>query len=109
MIKIIALPGIRDSQCGFKLFRGSVAKDIFKRMRIYGKNMKELDKPYTGAWDVEVLYLAKKLGYNVKQVPIVWTHVKTTRVSAVRDSVKMAFDVLKIRLNDLMGLYNTAK
>lgn len=109
MIQIIALPGIRDSQCGFKLFRGSVAKDIFKRMRIYGKNMKELDKPYTGAWDVEVLYLAKKLGYNVKQVPIVWTHVKTTRVSAVRDSVKMAFDVLKIRLNDLMGLYNTAK
>jgi len=78
-------------------------------MRVYGKNTKELDKPYTGAWDVEVLYLAKKLGYNVKQVPIVWTHVKTTRVSPVRDSIKMGFDVLKIRLNDLMGLYNTAK
>ncbi|GIW69560.1 MAG: glycosyl transferase [Patescibacteria group bacterium] len=108
IIQIVALPGIRDSQCGFKLFKGKVAKDIFSRLRVYGKETKELSKPYTGAWDVEVLYLAKKLGYNVKQVPIVWTHVKTTRVSPVRDSVKMLFDVLKIRFNDLRGLYKSA-
>lgn len=109
LIQIIALPGIRDSQCGFKLFKKEAAKDIFKRMRVYGKDTKELTKPFTGAWDVEVLYLSKKLGYNVKQVPIVWTHVKTTRVSPVRDSVKMALDVLRIRLNDLLGRYDTAR
>ncbi len=109
MIQILALPGIKDSQCGFKLFKGPVAKDIFGRMKVYGKDTKELDKPYTGAWDVEVLYLANKLRYNIKQVPIVWTHVKTTRVSPVRDSIKMALDVLKIRMNDLRGLYKTAK
>ncbi len=55
IIQIVALPGIRDSQCGFKLFKGKVAKDIFSRMQVYGKDTKELDKPYTGAWDVVVL------------------------------------------------------
>ncbi len=107
-VQAVALPGISDSQCGFKLFKGTVAKDIFSRLKIYGDKVRDTDKPYFGAWDVEVLYIAKKLGYTVKQVPVVWTYVRTTRLSPIRDSVKMALDVLKIRLNDLKGQYNTA-
>ena len=107
-VQAVALPGISDSQCGFKLFKGSVAKDIFSRLRIYGDKVRDTDKPYFGAWDVEVLYIAKKLGYTVKQVPVVWTYVRTTRLSPIRDSIKMAVDVLKIRLNDIKGQYNTA-
>lgn len=108
-VRIFALPGINDSQCGFKLFKGNVAKDVFSRLSLYNGNSKELDVAYTGAWDVEVLYIAQKLGYKIKQVPVVWTFVKTTRISAVRDSVKMFIDLLKIRFNDLRGKYSSAQ
>ncbi|OGC38365.1 hypothetical protein A3K42_00590 [candidate division WWE3 bacterium RBG_13_37_7] len=111
MVQIIALPGINDSQCGFKLFKKSVAKKIFGMMDVYNTNAKELKEPYTGAWDVEVLFLARKLKYTIKEVPVQWIYVKTTRVSPLRDSFKMAKDVLIIRLNDLSGKYKvkTAK
>jgi dolichyl-phosphate beta-glucosyltransferase len=109
LIQIIALPGITDSQCGFKLFKGSVAKEIFKRLSIYGEESVDIDKPYVGAWDVEVLYLARKLGYTIKQVPVTWTFVKTTRVSPIRDSFKMAWDVLMVRINDMRGKYRSAQ
>jgi len=100
------LPGIKDSQCGFKLFTKTAAKDIFSRLKIYGQEAKELDKAYLGAFDVEVLYLARKQKFKIKEVPVVWTYVKTTRLSPFADSIKMALDVLKVRLNDLRGLYS---
>jgi len=105
-VRTIALPGIKDSQCGFKLFTKTAAKDIFSRLKIYGQEAKELDKAYLGAFDVEVLYLARKQKFKIKEVPVVWTYVKTTRLSPFADSIKMALDVLKVRLNDLRGLYS---
>jgi len=54
---------------------------------------------------VEVLYLAKKLGFKVKEVPVTWMYVKTQRINPIKDSVKMALDVLKVRVNDIRGLY----
>jgi dolichyl-phosphate beta-glucosyltransferase len=107
-VQLMALPGINDSQCGFKLFKRKAAKDIFSRLSIYGSEAKVLKSAYLGAFDVEVLYLARKLKYNIKQVPVVWTHVKTNRISPFRDSYKMAMDVLKVRINDLKGKYDTA-
>lgn len=109
LVQLIALPGISDSQCGFKLFKGDVAKDVFSRLSIYGVKAVDIEKPYLGAWDVEVLYLARKLGYTIKQVPVTWTFVKTKRLSPVKDSLKMAWDVLKIRVNDLRGKYRSAQ
>ncbi len=108
-VQLIALPGITDSQCGFKLFKKNAIKDIFSRSQIYGGDSKQLKDAYLGAWDVEMLYLARKLGYNVKQVPVTWVHVKTTRISPLRDSVKMALDVLKVRINDIRGKYSSAQ
>jgi dolichyl-phosphate beta-glucosyltransferase len=108
-VQLIALPGIQDSQCGFKLFKKKAAKDIFSRLQIYGSDSKQIKGAYFGAWDVEVLYLARKLGYTVKQVPVTWVHVKTTRISPIKDSFKMASDVIKVRMNDLKGKYNTAQ
>ena len=105
-VRTIALPGINDSQCGFKLFNKTAAKEIFKRLKIYGQEAKVLDKAYLGAFDVEVLYLARKLQYKIKEVPVVWTYVKTTRLNPLQDSMKMAMDVLKVRLNDIKGLYS---
>ncbi len=104
-VQIIALPGISDSQCGFKLFKKKAAKDIFGRLLIYGSDTKEIDTAYLGAWDVEVLYLAKKLGYTIKQVPVTWVYVKTKRLNPIKDSCKMLLDVLKVRVNDARGKY----
>lgn len=108
-VRMVALPGITDSQCGFKLFRKKAAKDIFSRLQIYGSEAKNIKGAYFGAWDVEVLYLARKLRYTVKQVPVTWVHVRTTRISPLKDSVKMALDVIKVRINDLKGKYGSAQ
>ncbi len=105
-VQLIALPGIKDSQCGFKLFKKDVAKDIFERLTIYGDQSKVLEDAYLGAFDVEVLYIALKLDYKIKEVPVKWVHVKTNRLSPLRDSLKMAKDVIKVRLNDLKGVYS---
>jgi len=58
-----------------------------------------------GAWDAEVLFIARKLGYKIKEVPVEWTYVKTTRLNVLSDSFKMARDILLIRLNDIKGKY----
>lgn len=109
LVQFIALPGIKDSQCGFKLFKRDVARKIFSMLKIYGDSSKELKDPYLGAWDVEVLFIAKLMGCRIKEVPVHWTYVKTTRLHPLRDSIKMTTDLLKIRLNALGGKYKTAQ
>lgn len=108
-VQLFAIPGIQDSQCGFKLFTNKSAKDIFGRSAIYGSGTKEIKSAYFGAWDVEVLYIARKLGYKIKQVPVTWVYVKSKRFNPLGNSVKMALDVLKIRLNDIRGKYKSAQ
>jgi len=108
LVRIVALPDLKDTQCGFKLFTKRCVQDVFPRMYTI-KNAKELKKPYTGAWDVEVLLIARSLGYKIKSVPVTWVYVKTTRVSPVSDSLKMAFEVLQIKLRLLRGKYKTAQ
>jgi dolichyl-phosphate beta-glucosyltransferase len=106
LVQLLVLPGIKDSQCGFKLFRGDVAKRLFDNLEI-GTSTKELKAAYTGAWDVEILYMARLLGYNIKEVPIKWIFVKTTRISPIRDSIKMFKEILHIKKKALLGKYNT--
>lgn len=105
-VQLIAIKGISDTQCGYKLFKRKAAQDIFARLKIYGDSAKELEKPYLGAWDVEVLFVAKKLGYKIKEVPVVWTYVTERNLNHVEDSLKMLIDVIKVRINDFKGLYN---
>ncbi|MBD3366141.1 glycosyltransferase [candidate division WWE3 bacterium] len=105
-VQVVALPGIKDSQCGFKLFKNEVAKDIFSRLTIYGEDAPEIKKAYMGAFDVEVLFIALQLGYKIKEVPVKWVYVETTRLNPLSDSIDMALDVLKVRLNTLKGVYN---
>lgn len=109
LVQAVAIPGIKDSQCGFKLFKKKAAKDIFGRMVVYGTNTKETGGAFFGAWDVEVLFLARKLGYKIKQVPVTWIYVKSKKFNPLKNSVKMAFDVLKVRINDLTGKYKIAQ
>jgi len=105
IVQTLALPGIKDSQCGFKLYKAAAAKNVFSKLKVYGESAPVVDKAFLGAFDVEMLYVAKKMGYKVKEVPVVWTHVKTTRINPIVDSIKMFKDVLLVRLNDLKGMY----
>lgn len=106
LVQFLILPGIKDSQCGFKLFRSAVAKKLFDNLEISSVT-KEIKIAYTGAWDVELLYIAKLLGYTIKEVPVKWIFVRTTRVSPLRDSIKMIKEILHIKKKALFGKYNT--
>lgn len=106
LVKLIALRGIEDTQCGFKLFKAAAAKEILKRIKIYGEGeTEELTTPYLGAFDVELLFLAQKLGYKIKEVPVTWHYAATQQLDPIKDSLRMARDVLMVRLNDLRGMY----
>ncbi len=107
LVKLIALRGIEDTQCGFKLFKAAPAKEILKRLKIYGQEeTEELKTPYLGAFDVEILFLAQKLGYKIKEVPVTWHYAATQQLDPIKDSLRMARDVLMVRLNDLLGKYD---
>ena len=94
-----------DTQCGFKLYKGDIGREIFTKLVVYGDNLPKITKPFFGAFDVEVLYCAKELGYTVKEVPVKWNYVPTTRLNIVANSVKMGRDVLRIKLTGLKGAY----
>jgi dolichyl-phosphate beta-glucosyltransferase len=86
MVQSLLLPGIWDTQCGFKLLRGEVARGLARDLQIDGF-----------AYDVELLYLAKRAGYRICEIPVRWMNSDITRVSALRDSSRMLRDILRIR------------
>ena len=94
LVRTLAVPGIQDTQCGFKAFTRQCAQDVFKRQRIVGFG-----------FDVEVLFVARRLGYGIKEVPVTWEYAASSRVDPVKDTVRMFRDVLAVRWNDLRGLY----
>lgn len=94
VVQILATPGIWDTQCGFKLFRGDVAERLFKLQTLDGF-----------AFDVEVLYLAHKFRYRIAEVPVRWLNDPNTKVQTLKHGMQMLRDLLIIRLNDLKGRY----
>ena len=94
-VKLLILRGFEDTQCGFKCFRDAVAEDLFSRQRSNG-----------WSFDVEVLYLARRLGYRIREVPISWYYQSDSRVRLMGDSLRMFFDLLRIRWNGFRGIYD---
>jgi glycosyltransferase involved in cell wall biosynthesis len=90
---LIGLP-FKDTQCGFKAFRRSAAGPVFERQTIMGFG-----------FDPEILYIAKKRGLRLREIPVRWDHVEGTTVRFLRDSCRMFLDLLRIRWNDLCGKY----
>lgn len=103
VVQLVAIGGIHDTQCGFKLFKAHVAKDLFNSLAVYAKGKET--SAFTGAFDVELLYIAQKRRYKIAEVPVSWKYVKTIRVNPLRDSVRMFVDVVRIRMTDLIGGY----
>ncbi|NPA93789.1 MAG: glycosyltransferase family 2 protein [Chloroflexi bacterium] len=98
MVQALALPGFRDTQCGFKCFRGEVADDVFRYQTMTGMS-----------FDVEILFIARRRGYRIVEVPITWYFDPDSRVRLVHDSMRMAIDLLAIRWNALRGRYDPPK
>lgn len=107
-VQILAVPGIQDTQCGFKLFSATATEKLFNSLVVYGQQ-KERQDAFTGAFDVEILFLARKSGYRIKEVPILWKHNETDRVSPIKDSLRMLIDIIKIRVAYLLGKYQITR
>ena len=94
-IRLLILPGLQDTQCGFKCFRAEVADKIFRCQSISG-----------WSFDIEVLYVARKYGYQIVEVPIDWYFDTETKLRAVNDALRMLRDIFLIHRNNVRGLYD---
>jgi dolichyl-phosphate beta-glucosyltransferase len=102
---ILGLDGITDTQCGFKAFRRTVARNIFKKLKLYGQLHVVSGSMVTAGFDIELLFVAHRLGYKIKEVPVEWHYVETRRVYPLKDSLQGLNDIISIKLNSIHGLY----
>lgn len=97
LVRVLAVRGISDTQCGFKLFRRDTCGWLF-----------DAQKVERFAFDVELLFLASKCGMNIREVPVRWINSPMSRVHIVRDSSRMLWDIIGIRLGYITGGYAEA-
>ena len=95
LVSSLILPDLRDTQCGFKAFRGSVADDVFRYQTMNG-----------WSFDVEILYIARIRGYSVCEIPVPWYYQSNSKVKLLRDSLSMLSDIVTIRRNSKRKLYD---
>lgn len=95
LTRTLLVPGIRDTQCGFKSLRREVALDLFAHQTIEG-----------WGFDVELLHIAGLRGYRIREVPVTWYYMPGSRVHPVRDALKMTGEVLSVHANSRHGIYN---
>lgn len=86
LVQLFVFRGIRDTQCGFKGFSGDAAQILFSKLQVKGFS-----------FDVEILYLARRYGYRIKEIAIEWYNDERTTVGALTDSAKMFWELLRIR------------
>lgn len=96
LVQLLLLPGIQDTQCGFKCLRREVAHELCQQQTISG-----------WGFDVELLYMARKRGYSIREVPISWHYMPGSRINPLRDTLTMLRDILTIRANGQRGLYDS--
>lgn len=101
---ILCLP-FKDTQCGFKAFKSDAAKKIFKNMRVFGEKAKSQGASVTAGFDLETLYIARKLGLKVAEVPVEWYHQEGTKVNPIKDSWEGFRDLVRVRINAILGKY----
>ena len=94
IIRLLILPGLNDTQCGFKCFRADAAEALFRRQTLNG-----------WSFDIEILYLARRKKLRVREIPIHWYFDPDSKVNAVRDALRMIGDIFKIHINALRGRY----
>jgi len=98
IVRLLAIPGFQDTQCGFKSFRREIGRDVFADQTMSG-----------WAFDVEALFIALRRGYRVVAVPINWYFDADSRVEPLHDTWRMLRDVIRIRINGWRGVYDKGK
>jgi dolichyl-phosphate beta-glucosyltransferase len=98
LVRRLLLPGLQDTQCGFKCLRREVAAELCQAQTISGFG-----------FDVELLSIARRRGYVIREVPVSWYYVSGSRVSPIRDTVTMVRDVLRVRANLWRARYGPAR
>jgi len=98
IIRVLILPELQDTQCGFKCFRAAVAQDLFQHQTLGG-----------WSFDIEVLHIATRRGYRVVEIPIDWYYRSESKVHAVRDALRMIDDIFRIRSNGRRGVYDAVQ
>jgi len=94
VIRVLALPGLHDTQCGFKLFRAEAAQALFSRQTMTG-----------WSFDIELLFIARRHGFKIKEIGIPWYYSDYSHVSPVKDALRMVADILKMWINAARGRY----
>jgi len=94
-IRLFILPGLNDTQCGFKCFSAEAAEKIFSQQTLLG-----------WSFDIENLYLARRKKLRIKEIPIQWYYDPDSKVSAVRDALRMISDIFRIHINAIRGKYD---
>lgn len=97
--------GITDSQCGFKLFEKKAALSIINKSLLFQTNTKIKGPSVTAAFDLEFLFLAFKMGYKIKEVPVNWQHMESRNVNFIRDMIETLQDLARIKYYEIRGKY----
>lgn len=104
---IVGLSEITDTQCGFKMFTHDSAKKIFSKIEELHNGYEAVSgSAITSGFDVEILYLAEKMNYKIREVPVHWLYVETRRVNPIRDSIDGLIALMRIKQNALKGIYS---
>lgn len=96
VIRLLILPGLNDTQCGFKCFRAETTSELFQKQTLTG-----------WSFDIELLHLARRKKLRICEIPIHWYFDPDSKVSALRDALRMIGDIFRIHLNQLRGVYDT--
>lgn len=105
LVRLLLIPGVHDTQCGFKLFRAEVTRDLLRRSRLYPEDGGPVAGPRVTAFDVELLAIAWMRGYRVASVPVVWTYGEGSKVRPARDTWHNMRDVLEVWIRAKRGDY----
>jgi glycosyltransferase involved in cell wall biosynthesis len=95
IIRVLMLPGLQDTQCGFKCFKAAAAERLFQCQTLDG-----------WSFDIEILFVAYRLGYRIVEIPVDWYYRPESKVSAIRDALRMIGDIFLIRANARRGRYD---
>lgn len=103
---LVGVHGISDTQCGFKMFKHDVAQKLFGKInKLHHDSQRISGSNVSAGFDVELLFVAQKMKYKIKEVPVNWLYVETRRVSPIKDSIEGLMDLLRIKAKALRGAY----
>jgi glycosyltransferase involved in cell wall biosynthesis len=105
LVRLLLVPGVHDTQCGFKLFRAEVARDLLLRSRLYREGSQVISGPRVTAFDVELLTIARLNGYRICPISVVWSYGEGSKVRPARDTWHNVRDVLQVWIAVKRGRY----